>query len=341
MGRHIARALSLVSVFSCSAVLAQQVSRTQVVPLKLYGQHLIVVQGSIGSLGKRNLVIDTGAYPSIIDRSVAQKMRLSGHAEEVDAVNQTVRRTAVIVPSVDLGPIHATAVRALVDDLSPLSQQVGVRIDALIGLDVLGYGSFRIDYAAKHIFFGPVAPLPSSAPFERVDSMICLRLRVGHQSLRLLVDTGAEKILLLARHVSELTTRSKQSQEFRNLAGPFTLRQISLQNLQLGDTDLATQPIFVSDAANLPPYQFDGFLSTVQFRQIAFDFERQEFSWMTNDQRRDLVRVASTSAEAPPYVALSMEPASKPEAWSVWSSEETGDARRWLRIPFRSRADGR
>jgi len=133
---------------------------------------------------------------------------------------------------------------------------------------------------------------------------------------------------------------SKQSQEFRNLAGHFTLQQVSLRSLQLSDTDLTAQPIFVLDATNLPPYKFDGFLSTVQFRQIAFDFERQEFSWMTNDKRRDLVRSASISADVPLDVALSMEPASKAEARSVWSNEETGDARRWLRVPFRS-ADAR
>lgn len=340
MRRHIVWGLSFASLFSCSAMRAQQDAPVQVVPLNLYGQHLIVVQGSVGRLGKRNLVIDTGAYPSIIDRDIAKKLKLSGHAEEVDAVNRTVSRTAVIVPSVDIGPIRATGVRALVDDLSSLSQETGVRIDALIGLDVLAHSSFRIDYAAKRIFFGPVTPLPSSAPFERVDSMICLALRVGRQSLRLLVDTGAEKTLLLGPRVAELILASKQSQEFRNLAGHFTLRQVSLRSLQLSDTDLTTQPIFVSDATNLPPYKFDGFLSTVQFRQIAFDFERQEFSWMTNDKRRDLVRSASSSPDVSPDVALSMDSASKAGARSVWSNEETGDARRWLRVPFRS-ADAR
>jgi len=286
-------------MFICSFVYAQQSSIEQVLPVKLYGQHLIVVQGSIGSLGKRNFVIDTGAYPSIIDRGVARKMKLSGHAEEVDAVNQTVLRMAVLVPSFDVGPIHAGNVRALVDDLSHLSERTGVRIDGLLGLDVLRRSSFRIDYVAKKISFGKLETLSSSTPFEIVEGMICLALRREGQSIRLLVDTGAEKTLLLGPHIIDLLPHSHQPQEFRNLAGHFKLRQVRLENLRLGDTDLTSQPIFVSDATDLPPYQFDGFLSTSQFRQIAFDFERQEFSWITRENRMEGVSVALSRPAAP------------------------------------------
>ena len=348
MARHTVWALSFLAMFTCPFVSGQRGPIEQVLPLKLYRQHLIVVQGSIGMLGKRNLVIDTGAYPSIIDRSIAKKMKLSGPAENVDAVNQTLSRAAVVVPSIDVGPIHSTSVRTLVDDLSPISEELGVRIDALIGIDVLSHSSFRIDYVSKGVFFGPVMPLPSSAPFEKVDSMICVDVRGARQSLRLLVDTGAEKTLLFGSHLSEISTRFQQAREFRNLAGRFTLRQISVQSLQLGNTDLAAQPIFVSDAANLPPYQFDGFLSTVQFQQIAFDFERQEFSWVTKDLRVIRVDVASSSADAPSYVALSGERGSRPEPLSVLRREdaggvrqEAGGGRRWLWAPFRSQVDGR
>jgi len=337
MARRTVWALSFLAMFNCSFVSAQRGPVESALPLQLYAQHLIVVQGSIWSLGKRNLVIDTGAYPSIIDRSIARKMKLSGPEENLDAVNQTLKRVAVLVPSVDLGPIHSTNVRTLVDDLSPISQELGLRIDALIGMDVLSHSSFRIDYVSKRIFFGPVMPLPSSAPFENVDSMICVALRMGRQTLRLLVDTGAEKTLLFGTHVSELSGRSQPAREFHNLAGRFTLRQIRLQNLELGDTDVAEQPIFISDAAKLPPYQFDGFLSTLQFQQIAFDFERQEFSWMTKDRRVNRVDVASSSADVPPYVVWSGERGSEPRP--TLRSEET--VSHWPRAPFSSVMDGR
>jgi predicted aspartyl protease len=258
------------------------------------------VHGSIGSFENRNLVIDTGAYPSIIDRAVAKKLHLTGPAEELDAVTRTLKRPAVMVPSFDVGPIHADGVRSLVEDLSAASQRFGVRIDALIGLDVLAHSSFRIDYGARRMYFGPVEPLPSSAPFQIIDAKLCVDLYAGTRSVRLLVDTGAEKLLLFGSRVPGLAAPTAPTQEFTNVSGNFRLREIRFERLQLGDTNLAGEPIYVSDAANLPPYVFDGFLATAQFRQIAFDFERQEFSWMTNDERRDQVRVATNSSKPVP-----------------------------------------
>jgi hypothetical protein len=73
--------------------------------------------------------------------------------------------------------------------------------------------------------------------------------------------------------------------------------------ISVGDTTLGTEPVYVSRARNIPVYSFDGFLATAQFRQIAFDFERGEFSWLTKDKRLNRVRVASKSSIAPPRVA--------------------------------------
>ncbi len=296
MARYICFTLFGAWLLNCSALLAQPGSAGNVLPLKLYGQHLIVVQGSIGTLQKRNLVIDTGAYPSMIDRAVAKKLHLTGQDENLDAMDRTLKRAAVTVPSVDLGPIHVAQVRSLVSDLSAASEIFGVRIDALIGLDVLAHSSFRIDYAAQKIYFGPIDPLPSSAHFQLADRKLCVELRAGTRSLRLLVDTGAEKLVLFAQHLTGLAAPMAQARQFRNVGGNFTLREVRFDRLQLGDTNVASQPIFISDATNMPPYSFDGFLSTAQFRQVAFDFERQEFSWMTTYERPDRVRLAANSS---------------------------------------------
>ena len=90
MGRHIFSSLSLGLLFTCATVSARSNTPVNVLPFKIYGQQLIVVQGSIGPLEKRNLIVDTGAYPTVIDAAVAQKLSLSGHREELDAVDRTV-----------------------------------------------------------------------------------------------------------------------------------------------------------------------------------------------------------------------------------------------------------
>jgi hypothetical protein len=39
------------------------------VPIKVYWGYLVIVQGSIGNLQRLNFLVDTGAYPSVIDRT--------------------------------------------------------------------------------------------------------------------------------------------------------------------------------------------------------------------------------------------------------------------------------
>jgi len=68
--------------------------------------------------------------------------------------------------------------------------------------------------------------------------------------------------------------------------------------VQLGNFDLGAQAVYVSDAPNLPPYPFDGFLSTIQFEQIAFDFERHTFSWSTRNASNHTVHLAQRGEKA-------------------------------------------
>jgi predicted aspartyl protease len=299
MGRNIFLSLSCSWLFLCSSVWARSNAPVNVLPFKIYGQQLIVVQGSLGSLEKRNLVIDTGAYPSVIDRDVAQKLSLSGHKEELDAIDRTVSSMAVTLTEIEVGPVHATNVRSLVQDLSDVSRRTGIRIDALVGMDVIAHSSFLIDYEAKKITFGPVDPLPSSVPFVLANNKLCVDLQAGEQSVRLMIDTGAEKLVLFGSHVPWIPS-SDRARAFTNLGGSFVMQEVRLGTLQLGGTNLGTEPVYVS-ARPIPIYSFDGFLSTIQFRQVAFDFERKQFGWTTKGERKNRVNVASKTKGTPPF----------------------------------------
>ncbi len=311
MGRHIFASLSLGLLCICATVWARSSTPANVLPFKIYGQQLIVVQGSIGSLEKRNLVIDTGAYPSVIDRDLAQKLSLSGHLEELDAVDRTVSSLAVTLPEIEVGPVHATNVRSLVQDLSEVSKRAGIRIDALVGLDVIAHSSFTIDYEAKKVTFGPVDPLPSSVPFVVANNKLCVDLQAGEKSVRLMIDTGAEKVVLLASHVPWIP-RSDSARAFANLSGSFVMQEVRLDTLQLGDTSLSAEPVYLS-TREIPIYSFDGFLSTIQFRQVAFDFKRMEFGWILKQDHKKGVHVASKSRGTPPFAAALVHQLTRPK----------------------------
>ncbi len=310
MGRHIFSGLSLGLLFIGSAGWARSNTPVNVLPFKIYGQQLIVVQGSIGSLEKRNFIIDTAAYPSVIDRDIAQKLSLSGHLEELDAVDRTVSGLAVTLPEIEIGPVHATNVRSLVQDLSEVSNRAGIRIDALVGLDVIAHSNFLIDYDAKKITFGPVEPLLSSVPFVLANNKLCVDLQAGDKSVRLLVDTGAEKLVLLSSHVPWIP-HSGRAQTFSNLGGSFVMQEVRLDTLQLGDTSLSSEPVYLS-AREIAIYSFDGFLSTIQFKQVAFDFKRMEFGWVLKQERKKAVHIASKSKGTPPLATALTNQLTKP-----------------------------
>jgi aspartyl protease len=311
MGRHIFLSLSCGLLFTCATGWARSNTHDNVLPFKTYGRQLIVVQGSIGSLEKRNFIIDTAAYPSVIDRDIAQKLSLSGHLEELDAVDRTVSSLAVTLPEIEVGPVHATNVRSLVQDLSEVSQRAGIRIDGLVGLDVLAHSSFVIDYDAKKITFGPVEPLPSSVPVVLTNNKLCVDLQAGEKSVRLLVDTGAEQLVLLASHVPWIP-HSDRARTFANLGGSFVMQEVRLDTLLLGDTSLSAEPVYLS-TREIPIRSFDGFLSTIQFRQVAFDFKRMEFGWVLKQDRKKSVHVASKSKGTPPFAAALAHQLTKPK----------------------------
>src|SRR5215468_2975274 len=126
------------------------------IPFKLYQDHLIVVQGALGDLEQLNFLIDTGSNPSAIDRKIAAKFGLRGTAAKLLLFNRSKNVDYAILPSMRIGPIRAVSVPGLVQDLSPVGDAMGLRIDAVVGIDVLSRSSFSIDYESKRMVFGAI-----------------------------------------------------------------------------------------------------------------------------------------------------------------------------------------
>ena len=273
-------------VITSSLGMAQAPTEEHVVPFKMYGDYVVVVQGTIGNLTKRNLMIDTGAYPSVIDRDLAKKLGLVGHKGSMRVLEQTLTAESVQLPDIEIGSVHVQNTRAVVQDLGSISRDFGVRVDALIGLDVLGHHSFRIDYKRKTMVFGPVDTLSWSTPMRQPSGLLCIDVRIGGRTQRLLLDTGAGGFLLFANRAVWVPRNAGYLRESTNLGGTFTLRQIRANEVVIGDQNLGGREILISDAQNMTVYPFDGLLApaALGFREIAFDFERGIFSWETSER---------------------------------------------------------
>jgi len=274
--------LSLAAFLMVSEVLFAAGSLAEV-PFKLYRGYTIVVKGSIGELDKLNFVIDTGAVPTVVDQRLAKKLRLTGQAERLSVFTQSVAVQRVVLPELRLGPLQVPSPSVLTRDLSFLEDGLGVRIDALIGLDVLGRSSFSIDYQANKISFGPVKPSGSAFPLEFGPGFVYTTLSVQGQPIRLLVDTGAKDLVLFESrlHGKLSGVRSQGGKTSSNLGGEASLQQVLLSGARLGNSDFETLNALLLDAPAQNVPGFDGLLGvrSLGLTSLSFDFERQTISW--------------------------------------------------------------
>ena len=163
------------------------------VPFELYQHHLIVTKGSIGPLNGRSLLIDTGTIPSMVDVRIARKLHLQAEPSMLVAFGQSVAIQSTVLNGFRIGALQTGPVPAGVSDLSYLE---GVRIDAIVGLDVLARTSFSIDYRKRVLRFSPGGREESVAPLELAWPFVTVRMTIAGQQVRLLVDTGSSDLVL-------------------------------------------------------------------------------------------------------------------------------------------------
>jgi len=272
----------------------------RVLPVYLVNDYMVVVRGSIGGLEKRHLLIDTGANPSVITRELAKKLHLSGSSEQLQSVGHSMNSQVVSLPSLQVGPIRVENLRVLVQDLTELDKKLGLHLDALVGLDVLSHSSFRIDYHEKKMIFGPVPPLPFAAPIRWTGYQACIDAHIEGQTVSLLLDAGAADIVLFSQRIAGLAGKSGTVWDNTGLAGHFTLRQVKLNGLDAAGSNLGPHEVFVSDSKNAEHYSYEGLLAlgSQRFRQVAFDFEHQLFTWEPAKSRSNVPRTPRDSSLA-------------------------------------------
>jgi hypothetical protein len=288
--------IALVAVLSvlCNPSLAQsnlvpEVVETQPVsdhpielPIQLYRDYLVVVEGLIANLEKLTFIIDTGAYPSIIDQRIVTALDLRETDGRVALVNQNVQTKLATLPFVAVGPVRVESVPVLVQDLSSLEKALGRRIDAVVGLDVLGKNSFSIDYRTKRLRFGRVQRTRSTVSFEIGSPFVVVEARLHDQPVRLLVDTGASALMLFqSRLKNPISLPAARVAKATNVGGDFQRQAVMIPDTRLGKEELGPQTGFVVADQRDDGRDFDGLLSVrgLHLEEIGFDFENREISW--------------------------------------------------------------
>jgi predicted aspartyl protease len=240
------------------------------------------VQGAIGNVDKLNFLVDTGACPSVVDQKITFDLKLADQPERVNLWNKSVQARQVVTPSLSLGPVRVESIPVLVEDLSFLQKALGIKVHAIVGLDVLRKSSFTINYKTKEILFGSPESLTYSVPFETDTPVVTVRMGFHDRRLRMVVDSGGPDLTLFRSRVSEAAgLQALGTETVADAGGRFQRTKIRIAELHIGKETVGTQTAFLVDDRKDEGDDFDGVLGLggLQFWRVAFDFENRRFSW--------------------------------------------------------------
>jgi Aspartyl protease len=249
---------------------------------QLHRGYLVIVKGLVDRNLEVNFLVDTGAFPSVIDRGVAASLRLEKRPAHVNLTRKTIETNTAVLPSLVVGPIHVSSLTVLAQDLSFLSKAIDYKLGGIVGLDVLRNLSFTIDYKTKEMEFGAIRDLTSCAPFETDTPLVSIRMASHNRRFRVVIDTGGPDLMFLKSRVSEAARFEEiGSEQVRDSGESFERRKVLVPDMYLGGETFGSQIAFVVDDRVEEGDNFDAVLGVrgAHLRKIGFDFEHRKFCW--------------------------------------------------------------
>ncbi|HEY2933326.1 MAG TPA: aspartyl protease family protein [Acidobacteriota bacterium] len=252
---------------------AAQAADSGEIGFKLYRGYIIVVRGSIAGMTNLNFLVDTGAMPSVIDESIADRLKLDGTKLRLSVFTADVQTRQVVLPDLTIGPVQVNSLPVVTRDLSQFEAGIGTRIDAMVGSDVLQKAGFSIDYESKKIRF-----LPDNAPPFRCSRGTRLGFivtaQINNRAVRLLVDTGAKDLILFRRRIEKVIEAIKVngSKISSNMAGESQLSRLDLKEITVAGRTYRVETALVLDTPEDTLPDFDGLLglSTLKIKRVDF-----------------------------------------------------------------------
>jgi predicted aspartyl protease len=221
------------------------------VPFRLIDGWAVVVQGTLGDVPNRTILIDTGAVPSAISQKAAKSLGLLGSAEQVSVMNRSIQVERVRVPNVQVGPVAAQAVDMVATDLGTIEQALHTHLDAVIGLDFLSRQSFTIDYRGKKLLFGvgfhSGDPVTFQTKHAAGGTYVLIPMESGDEKFQMLLDTGTKDITLFQVRLKGSLRQARISSEDLtvNAGGSSQINRVVIPSLRLGSIFRRKQDAYV------------------------------------------------------------------------------------------------
>jgi predicted aspartyl protease len=272
----------------CLALVSEAQERVEV-PFQLIDGWAIVLDGTLGGLHHQKMLIDTGAVPSAISTRVAKRLRLLGSVQELSLMNRSIEVERVRVPGVQLGPVAVEALDMAAMDLGRIELALDMRIDAVIGLDLLARRNFTLDYHRKKLVFVSGTNAAGAIAFQMLHeaggTYILIPLSSGGKELQVLLDTGTKDLMLFQRRLAgSLKQLHIQVQTFNlNVGGKDAVAEVEIPSVNVGPMSRHKQKAYVWTTPERNLRNFDGLLGPTALgaTAVAFDFDRHLVSFET------------------------------------------------------------
>jgi predicted aspartyl protease len=257
------------------------------VPFQLIDGWAIVLEGTLGGVPHQRMLIDTGAVPSAINIKLARHLGLKGPSSGLSLMNRSINTERVHVPGVRLGPVAVESLDMVAMNLGRIEQALGLRIDAVVGLDLLARQNFSLDYRRKKIDFGTSTPGVWTIAFETKQEVggtyILIPLESGGERIQVLLDTGTRDLMLFQRRLrGDLLHLHSRAQDFNlNAGGQDHLTEVELQSVQVGQLFRTKQKAYLWDTPESQLRTFDGLLgpASLGVTWVGFDFDLHVISF--------------------------------------------------------------
>jgi hypothetical protein len=232
-------------------------------PAQTFG-NVLVVAAKWDRYGPYHFLVDTGSSVTLVTPELAARYRddngpVPPGIPEVEV--QSGAGGAVILPTavitrIDLGAAHFARVPVVVYDCAPLTAQLGIRIDGILGFPLFNQTLLTLDYRHDRVVLRPnsslatVRPFGTEVPFDNADTIPLIPVQLGDRRFLALIDSGSDSALSL--NTSGLAPRFVfgpiQGPTVGTLAGDRT-RQVGrlAQTLVIGDYSAAQPVTEISD----------------------------------------------------------------------------------------------
>lgn len=254
-------------IFTCPAFGAVEI------PFKLSG-HLIVVEASIGEQHNLSMVIDTGSTNSLIAPVIAKRLGLETTTGEIIALGtEEVSIRESILESLRIGDLEFAEVLVRIGPLPTFSR---LRVDGLIGLNVLRRTNWILDYKERKLIAGLKHSIDGSQSFYPDLPYVPVRLTINGEWGVFMLDTGTDRLLLFGERIRDRFTLVNRpgAEAIDFLGGRARLRKVLVHDLCLGDTCWRNMQAHVLRSSRMEDLGLDGILGPIALglKEIHLDF---------------------------------------------------------------------